>query len=161
MKQLSRTALIAVLLAVLLGVSGVFAGGRREAPAEGFPLQIVGAWAREIGTPGGNTGVYLSIGNPSQNPDRLLVADTDVARATELHTHIMDGGMARMRQVPEIVIPPNEIVELAPGGLHVMLIGVESPLRSGDEIELTLTFEVAGTVTIVVPVRAATAAMGH
>lgn len=161
MRQLSRTELIAVLLAVLLGVSGAFAGGRREAPAEDFPLQIVGAWAREVGSSGGNTGVYLSIGNPSQNSDRLLVADTDVARATELHTHIMDGGMARMRQVPEIVIPPNEIVELAPGGLHVMLIGVESPLRRGAVIDLTLTFEVAGTVSIVVPVRAAAEAMGH
>lgn len=71
----------------------------------------------------------------------------------ELHTHEMDGDMARMRQVPEIAVPAGETVELAPRGLHVMLMGVESALREGDTLDLTLIFETAGEVTVQVPVH--------
>ncbi len=69
--------------------------------------------------------------------------------------------MARMRQVPDIPVPPHEIVELAPGGLHVILIGVEEPLMEGNELEIVLIFERAGEISVKVPVRSISGRSHH
>lgn len=80
--------------------------------------------------------------------DVLVSASSPVASRVELHTHVMDGGVMRMRQVPNIAVPG----ELKPGGDHVMLMGLRQALEPGQEIDLTLTFEKAGDMTLKVPV---------
>jgi len=114
-------------------------------------------------TPGAaRTGAaYLSIENRGTAADRLLAAATPAADKTELHTHIMDGNVARMRQVVAIDIAAGGKVELKPGGLHVMLIGLKQPLRDGDKFPLTLTFEKAGAVTVEIAVQQRRATGGH
>ena len=59
----------------------------------------------------------------------------------------------KMRRVGAIEIPPGESVRLEPGGLHMMLMGVSSPLETGERISVTLVFERAGEVVLSVPVR--------
>ncbi|WP_319529325.1 copper chaperone PCu(A)C [uncultured Cohaesibacter sp.] len=84
--------------------------------------------------------------------DRLIAAHADVAATTELHTHIHEGDVMKMRQVDAIDVPANGSVELKPGGYHVMLMGLKAPLKQGETFPLHLTFEKAGELTIDVEV---------
>jgi periplasmic copper chaperone A len=73
----------------------------------------------------------------------------------ELHTHIMDGDVMRMREMEGgIPLPPGETVKLQPGGFHIMLLGLKQGLAAGSRFPLTLTFEKAGSVQVDVPVEA-------
>jgi hypothetical protein len=83
----------------------------------------------------------------------LIGAESPAAGAIELHTTINDNGVMRMRQIEEgIVLAPDEAVELAPGGMHLMLIDLAAPLVEGEKIALTLYFAGADDLTVEVPV---------
>jgi copper(I)-binding protein len=116
-------------------------------------------WARAAGA-NTNGAAYMTLRNTGRDPDRLLMASTPVARTVELHTHIRDGEVMRMRPVSDIPVPPGETVRLRPGGLHVMLIGLKEPLRQGTTVPLTLRFERAGETTVQLEIQAA-GARGH
>jgi copper(I)-binding protein len=123
-------------------------------------LAIAHPFARA--TPPGATagGVFLTIRNDGKQADRLLRAASPVAGLVELHEMAMDGGVMKMRALAGIDVKPGATVELAPGGLHVMLEELKRPLKQGERIPLRLTFEHAGTVEIMVDVEAM-GAMGH
>jgi hypothetical protein len=90
----------------------------------------------------------MIIHNHGSGPDRLVAASTAAAGRTELHRHVMTDGVMKMRSVAAIDVPAGGTAELKPGGLHVMMIGLEAPLVEGTRVPLTLTFERAGTVTV-------------
>ena len=91
---------------------------------------------------------YLSVTNTGTTPDRLLAIRTDLPR-TEIHASEVDAqGVARMRPVEALDIPPGATVTLAPQGLHVMFMGLEAPLAAGASIPATLVFERAGEIAI-------------
>jgi copper(I)-binding protein len=119
------------------------------------PVRIDGAWARAT-PPGAKVGgAFVTLLNTGDAPDRLVSASSAVAERVELHTHIMDGGVMRMRQVEGgVPLPPGETVNLQPGGLHIMLLGLNQGLTIGSRFPLTLTFEKAGSVQVDVPVEA-------
>lgn len=110
-----------------------------------------------------NGGGYLKIDNAGGAADRLLGASADVSRTVELHTMKLEGDVMRMRQVEAIDVPAGQTVELKPGGLHLMFIGLKAPLKAGDSFPLKLRFEKAGEVGVDVKVEAAPApaAGGH
>ena len=114
--------------------------------------RIDDAWARPTvaGQPGG--GGFLKITSPSA--DRLVAASAPIAKAVELHTMQMDGDIMRMRQVPAIDIPAGKTVELKPGGLHVMFVGLTQTLQEGATFPLVLRFEKAGEVKVDMKVTA-------
>jgi len=114
-------------------------------------------WTRAAGQGGQGAG-FLTIRNAGA-ADRLLSASTPAAGRTELHTMLRDGDIMRMRQVEAIAVPEGGAVTLAPGGLHVMLIGLTRPLAVGESVPLTLVFERAGAVTVNLAVQAAGARM--
>lgn len=101
---------------------------------------------------GSNSAVYMHLANTSATADALIGASTDVAEVVELHTVINEQGVMKMRPVPQIDLPANGTQQLKPGGFHVMLLGITQDLKEGDTIDLTLTFEQAGDVTITAPV---------
>lgn len=108
-------------------------------------------------------GGYMTIANAGSEPDRLLEVRADFPRV-ELHATEERDGVARMRPVEALEIPPGETVELRPGGLHVMFMGLDGdPLEAGEEIPATLVFERAGEVDVVfhVEARDGDAASGH
>jgi copper(I)-binding protein len=109
------------------------------------------ARATAPGQPSG--GGYLTLNNGGAN-DRLLSASAEVSKAVELHTMTMEGDVMRMRQVDAIELPAGKAVELKPGGLHIMFIGLKAPLKQGDKFPLKLKFEKAGEVTVQVNVEA-------
>ncbi len=120
--------------------------------AAGGALRVEGAWARAT-PPAARTGAaYLTVINTGGEPDRLLEASSPAAAHAELHTHISEGNVARMQQLPAIDIPAGGRVSFAPGGLHVMLMNLQGPLRDGTRFPLTLRFARAGELTIEVPV---------
>lgn len=92
--------------------------------------------------------------NIDAGSDKLLGGSSPVAEKVELHTHLMDNGIAKMRPVEGgIAVTAGTPTELKPGGLHIMLIGLKAPLKQGESFPLTLNFEKAGTVTVSVPVQ--------
>lgn len=111
-----------------------------------------GAWARA--TPPGTTvgAMYLRI-DGGTSPDRLVGASTPRAERVEFHRVETTDGMVRMRQADAIDVPADAHVEFAPQGLHLMLVGLASPLRRGEVLPLTLQFERAGALVIEAQVR--------
>jgi copper(I)-binding protein len=97
---------------------------------------------------------YFSIENTGQSADRLLSVKTPAAQSATLHTMTMDGNIMRMREADAIAIEPGATVAMKPGtGYHIMLAGLKSPLKVGDRIPLTLTFEKTGKVDVIVVVQ--------
>jgi copper(I)-binding protein len=102
------------------------------------------------GTPMGV--VYLRIENHGDEADRLVSVQSSAARRAQLHETVHDGETVKMERRSDLEIPSGGEVELAPGGLHIMLIGVREPLRSGQKLPLRLEFERAGSLQLWVPV---------
>ena len=96
-----------------------------------------------------SSAAYVSIMNHGKMADRLLDATSNLARKTELHLMEMDNGVMKMRPVEGgIDLPAGKTIYLAPGGYHVMLIGLNAPLTAGSIFEITLVFQNAGEKTI-------------
>ena len=124
------------------------------APIRAGDLVLTAPWSRAAGQGGTGAG-YLTIRNAGAAPDRLLSATTPAAGRVELHSHVRDGDVLRMRPVTAIDLPAGQAVSLQPGGLHLMLIGLTQPLRQGETVPVTLTFERAGTVQASLAIQAA------
>lgn len=97
---------------------------------------------------------FMVLMNHGTEDDRLVSAASDVAQRVELHTHIQDAnGVMKMVKVEEgFDVPAGGMHALERGGDHVMFLGLTRPLAQGDMIDLTLTFEKAGEMTVQVPV---------
>jgi copper(I)-binding protein len=142
MRQLMAQSLVALLW--LAGVSMAQADNG---------IQVKDPWARET-PPGVRHGAaYMTLLNEGNVQDRLTGARSDVSNVAELHTHLMEGGVVRMRQIEGVNVPPGTPVVLEPGALHIMLIELKQPLKAGERFPLTLEFERAGDTTVEVEVR--------
>ena len=96
-----------------------------------------------------SSAAYLSITNHGAMADRLLAVESGLARKTELHKMEVTNGVMKMRQIDGgIAIPAGKTIQLAPGGLHVMLIGLKAPLNADENYQVTLVFEKAGKVEL-------------
>lgn len=123
-------------------------------PALAGDVSIGGAYARAVPEGARASAAYMTIANVGAVDDRLIAARTYAARRVELHTHIMEDGVARMREVEGgIPAPAGETVALEPGGLHVMMMGLTRQLREGESVDLTLVFEQAGEIAVTAPIR--------
>jgi copper(I)-binding protein len=112
-------------------------------------LDIIHPWARA--TPGGAKvgGGYLKVTNHGAEPDTLVSATFDRSERAEIHQMSVQDGVMTMRPVAGgLEIKPGETVELKPGGYHLMFLDLKSPLKEGDKVDATLTFQKAGTVQV-------------
>lgn len=121
-------------------------------------IAVTGAFTRAT-LPGAKTaGGFMTIVNAGAEADRLIGAGTKTAKTTEIHEMKMEGDMMKMRALPEgIEIPAGGTVELAPGGFHVMMMGLVQPLAENACVEVILTFEKAGELPVMLNVGAADA----
>ena len=109
-------------------------------------IRIENAWSR-VTPPGTTIGVgYMTIHNGSSLADRMVGGHSPKARKVETHVTVREGDITRMRPVAGYDIPANATFELEPGGAHLMLMGLEAPLKAGDRVPLVLKFERAGEV---------------
>jgi len=123
-------------------------------------VAVTDAWIR--GTVPGQkaTGAFMQL--TSLSDMALVGAASPAAKVVEIHQMKQEGGMMKMNAVDRVALPANKTVELKPGGYHIMMMDLTQPLRDGESIPLTLTFEdKAGkkqTVEVKAAVRALTAA---
>jgi periplasmic copper chaperone A len=145
-----RRILLKLSAAITLTLAAIFisAGG-----ASASSIMIIEAYARASATPTAAAGAaYVSVMNHAAEADTLVSAATPAARTAEIHMTVTADGVMKMKAAGELEIPAMGRLEMKPGGYHIMLVGLKAPLRKGDEIEITLTFEKAGDVTVKVPV---------
>ncbi len=116
-------------------------------------IKVEKSWARASAGMAKAGAAFLTIHNGGGSDDRLVAAKANVSRKAELHTHIKDGAVMKMRQVEAIDVPSGETVMLQPGGMHVMFMGLNAPFKEGEHFPLTLVFEKAGEVTVDVSVQ--------
>lgn len=122
-------------------------------------LTLIHPWTRAARAGGQGAG-FMGIRNNGAEADRLVAASSPAAPRMELHTHIRDGDVMRMRPVNDIPVPAGQTVRLQPGGLHLMFIGLSQELHQGQSVPVTLVFERAGPVTLLLEIQAA-GARGH
>ncbi|MGB0632832.1 MAG: copper chaperone PCu(A)C [Alphaproteobacteria bacterium] len=115
-------------------------------------VKIMHAWARATPGQAANGGAYVTVMNASGENDRLTGVQSDVAKRVEIHTHLNDNGVMRMRKVDGIDVPARGRIAMKPGGYHIMLIGLHKPLQKGESFPVTLVFEKAGELTAEVTV---------
>ncbi len=115
-------------------------------------IRVDQVWARATPASAKTGAIYFSVTNSGAATDRLVAASTPVAEKAELHEMTMKNDIMEMRPVPALAIEPGKSVILEPDGYHLMLIGLKAPLKEGDKLPLTLTFEHAGNQQVTVTV---------
>lgn len=120
---------------------------------EGAPVSVADAYARAVPPGQPNSAVFLTLTNQSSESRALVAARSPAAETVELHHHVHEDGMMRMRRVARIEVPAQESVRLQPGGFHIMLIGLKANLAPGDQVDLTLTFDDDTETRILAPVQ--------
>ncbi len=167
LNQLPRRQALLGLLAVaaLATAGGEFARadhkGHEHHHADAAPgtasangIAVHGAWARPSMGNMPNSAAYMTLEGGGAEPDELIAAASPAAERVELHTHLVENGIAKMRPVDGIEVVPGTATVLQPGGLHLMLLGLQQKLKEGDTLPMTLTFKHAGEVQLTVPVQA-------
>lgn len=108
-----------------------------EAPAA---VEVTDVFCRPTQAGRDVTGCYMVL--TASRDDRLISVTSPAADDVQIHETSMEGGMMRMAEMPAgLPLPAGEAVRLAPGGDHVMALGVSEPLAEGDHLSLALTFE--------------------
>jgi copper(I)-binding protein len=118
-------------------------------------IVVTQAWSRA--TPSGSkvAGGYLTIENKALVADRLLSGSTVAAKKVEIHEMAVNDSVMTMRPVENgLMIEPGRTVKFAPGGLHLMFVGLLAPLKQGDKTPVSLKFEKAGEIMVLFEVQA-------
>jgi copper(I)-binding protein len=156
----SRPSIYALFALLLIGMLVACARAGPE-------LQVEDVWARpgkamegmsgesgEGDMPMVTSAVFMKLVNKGRQADRLVSAQTDVAKTVEIHETRMEGEVMKMVHLPDgLEIPARGEVVLKPGSYHVMLIGLTGELNMGDRFPVVLTFEKSGTMTVEAEVR--------
>ena len=87
------------------------------------------------------TGAFMVIRNGGAKDVKVVKADNPASKVTELHTHLNEGGVMKMRPVPAIDVKAGGAAVLKPGSLHIMMIDLKAPMKEGDVVPITLTFD--------------------
>jgi periplasmic copper chaperone A len=146
MRRLLLSTITTVSLTLAAAVTSV-------STANASDLMVTKAFARASATPTAQTGAaYVSLMNHANEADRLVSVSSPVAAMSHIHKSEVVDGVMKMQSVEALEIPVHGMLEMKPGGYHIMFMGLKQPLKQGEEIDLTLRFENAGDVTIKVPV---------
>ncbi len=104
-------------------------------------------WVRAT-APGARVGGgYLMIRNAGAAADRLVGASSPAAARVELHVHIKEGEVMKMREVRAFDVPAKGAFELKPGGAHLMFMELKRPFKEGESVPVKLRFEKAGELS--------------
>lgn len=115
-------------------------------------IKITSVWTKaSIGV---NGAAYATVENHGNEMDRLVAVETNVADKAEIHTHLMEDGVMKMRRIVAIEVHPGAPAILKPGGDHLMLFKMKRKWVEGEEMPLTLVFEKAGKIDVLASVKA-------
>jgi copper(I)-binding protein len=122
------------------------------APAfAGSVIEVMHPWARPT-IPNRPGVTYFGVHNFGDTADRLIGARAQGVGKIEIHEAKQKDGVMTMTPIEAVDIPAGGMAHLGPGGFHLMMFGIDPPLKEGDTLEMTLIFEKAGEVSITVPV---------
>lgn len=138
---LTRLRIIAIAASTLFTSLGIACAGE---------MKVEAVWARA--SAGATGAVFVVIANESPSADRLLTVQSPIASDAMIHRSFEQGGVMRMEHVPALPIDAGQRLEMKPGGLHIMLMGLKQPLRKGEEFPLVLGFEHGGATSLTVKV---------
>lgn len=141
---------LTMLAAGLLFSAGVLAGAADN-------VSVQDPYVRLAPPNAAATAAFMVIRNTGDKDVKVVKADNPVSKATELHTHLNEGGVMKMRPVPAIEIRAKGEAVLRPGGLHVMMIDLKVPMKEGDSVPITLTFDDGSSKQVDAKVLRATA----
>jgi copper(I)-binding protein len=116
-------------------------------------VMVRDAWARASAGNAITGAAYLSV-TGGEAPEQLVSVSAPVAATAEVHESFTEGGVMKMRRAPSVAIPAGKTVTFAPGGYHIMLMGLKQPLIGGQSFPLTVSFAHAAPVTVEVKVQA-------
>jgi periplasmic copper chaperone A len=112
-------------------------------------VMVKGAFARASAVSTATSGVvYMILSNQGTTPDKLISITTPAAGMAMLHESKDEGGVSTMMDMSGLDIPAGGVIEMKPGGIHIMLMGLTAPLKKGDTLKLTLNFQHAGKVDV-------------
>ena len=101
--------------------------------------RVRAAWSRPAAA--GTTGAgFMTLANPGPKADALVSVASPLAREVQVHQSMMHGGVATMHAAPNVPVPAGGAVAFAPGGYHLMFLGLTKALNLGDKVPATLTF---------------------
>lgn len=135
-----------------LAFAFLFAPSALAQPAGPALPKVFDIWVKTTPPGGTVSGAYMHI--KSATPLKLVKAATAIAGLVEIHEMKMTEGVMEMRALDTLDIPADKLIDLKPGGKHIMLMQVKAPIKKGDKVLLTLTFEDAAKRAIVVNVTA-------
>ncbi|QBY01078.1 copper chaperone PCu(A)C [Rhodophyticola sp. CCM32] len=115
---------------------------------------IEDAYARSSSAVAQSGAAFMTITNHSDTDDRVVAVTSDAADHVELHTHLQDSnGVMRMIEVEDgFPVAAGQTIALMRGGDHIMFMGLTDPFIQGEELEVTISFEHAEPVTLMIPV---------
>lgn len=112
-------------------------------------VMVIGAFARASAVSTATSGVvYMTLTNHGATADKLVSITTPAAGMAMLHESKDDGGVSTMMDMAGLDIPAGGSIEMKPGAIHIMLTGLTAPLKKGDTLKLTLSFEHAGKIDV-------------
>ena len=145
------TRVFAALLALVFSATLALAHGYKLGN-----LEIKHPWAKATISGQPVAGGFMKITNNGTEPDRLLRITSGVSDMIQVHEMKVEDGIMKMNEIPGgLEIAPGATVELKPGALHVMFMGIKAPFKEGETVKATLTFEKAGTIDVEFKVDAA------
>ena len=132
----------------------VLAGLYQTAMAAG--IQVEEPWARASVEGMKMSGAFMKINNDTNTQDFLVGGNSPVAERVEVHTHVNDNGVMRMREVKGgVPLEAKGVTELKPGSYHVMFMGLKKQLKEGEKVPVTLKFKNAKPQTVELEVKTA------
>lgn len=116
-------------------------------------LQVKHAWVREAPPGAKANAAYMQLLNPSSSPVTITSLTANCCAELMLHRTLYKNDRAIMEHVDQITVPEHSSITMEPGGLHIMLMRIKSPLTAGDIIEVQLHFANGDQQAIQLPVK--------
>ena len=141
---------------IFVAIALIF-GNSHESSAESFShanLEVFNVWARATPRGAQTAAVYIErVHNSGEETDRIVKVNSILARKSLIHKTEVEGGIAKMIHVKNLEIQAGTSLSFKPGGLHIMMIGIQKPLKQRARFPMTLEFEKAGKIRVTVAVR--------
>ena len=115
-------------------------------------ITVKAAWARASFGTARPAAAFMTIENTGKTSDTLLNIETPIAGVAEIHRTVSEGDVSKMGAAGPLLIQAGDHVMLAPGGFHIMLMMLKKPLKKGESFTLTLNFENAGSVELIIQI---------
>lgn len=116
-------------------------------------ITVVAPYVRMVPPGAMATAAFMVLKNTGVKDVKLVKAENSASQVTELHTHLNEDGVMKMRRVPSIVIKARGETALQPGGFHAMMIELKGAMKEGDKVAITLGFDDGSSKQVDAPVR--------